>query len=69
MLTFINYATAFWTVVVVNCAQPVNWEYCKDIDDWLIPGIIEGVEILLKPSSIYESERDYLENINNTKKK
>ena len=69
MLTFINYATAFWSVVVMNCIQPVNWEYCKDINDWLIPGIKEGVELLLDPSIIYQSERDHLENINNTKKK
>ena len=69
MITFLNYATAFWSVVVMNCIQPVNWEYCKDIDDWLIPGIREGIELLLDPSTVYQGERDYLENINNTKKK
>ena len=69
MTTFVNYITAFWSVVVMNCIQPVNWEYCKNLNEWLIPGIQEGVEILLNPSTIYQSERDYLDNINKDKKK
>ena len=69
MTTFVNYVTAFWSVVVMNCIQPVNWEYCKNLNEWLIPGIREGVEILLNPSTIYQSERDYLDNINKDKKK
>ena len=60
MITFVNYVTAFWSVVVMNCIQPVNWNNCKDLNEWLVPGIREGVEILLKPSTIYQSERDYL---------
>ena len=69
MTTFVNYVTAFWSVVVMNCIQPVNWEYCKNLNEWLIPGIREGVEILFKPSTIYQNERDYLHNINKDKKK
>ena len=69
MTTLTNYLTAFWSVVVINCAQPVNWDNCKNLNDWLIPGIQEGVEILLNPSTVYQNERDYLENINKDKKK
>ena len=61
MITFVNYVTAFWSVVVMNCIQPVNWNNCKDLNEWLVPGIREGVEILLNPSTIYQSERDYLD--------
>jgi hypothetical protein len=64
MLTIVNHISAFWTVVVMNCIQPVNWEACLPVHEWLIPGIIEGVEIYLNPSSIYESEREVLHDIN-----
>jgi hypothetical protein len=69
VITLVNYIVAFWSVVVINCVQPVNWKYCKDINEWLIPGIGEGIHLYMNPSSIYQDERDYLENINNTKKK
>lgn len=68
MTTFINYVTAFWTVVVMNCIQPVNWEYCLPVHEWLLPDIIDGVELLLNPDSIYEDEREYLESINKQRK-
>jgi|TARA_B100000035_G_scaffold209636_1_gene179312 hypothetical protein len=64
MTTFVNYITAFWTVVVMNCIQPVNWEYCLPVHEWLLPDIIDGVEVLLNPDSIYEDERERLESIN-----
>jgi len=48
----------------MNCIQPVNWEACLPVHEWLIPSIQEGVEIYLDPSSVYSSEREYLENIN-----
>ena len=60
MYTFINYFYSFFTVVVLNCMYPTNWNSCKDIDQWLIPGIEEGLEIYFDPSSIYQSERDAL---------
>lgn len=69
MTTFINYVTAFWSVVVMNCIQPVNWNNCKNLDEWLIPGIQEGIHLYMNPSSIYQNEREYLEDINKDKKK
>ena len=64
MTTLVNYITAFWTVVVMNCIQPVNWEYCLPVHEWLLPEIIDGVEVLLNPDSIYKDERERLESIN-----
>lgn len=64
MYSIINYLTAFWTVVVMNCIQPVNWKYCYRVDQWLIPGIKEGVELYTNPSSIYKEEREKLQDIN-----
>jgi hypothetical protein len=64
MYTILNYFIAFWTVVVFNCIQPINWKYCYRVDQWLIPGIGEGLQIYNNPSSIYENERKQLEDIN-----
>lgn len=34
---FWHFVSAFWTTVVLNCAQPVNWEYCFPVSNWLVP--------------------------------
>ena len=62
MLTIINHLTAFWTVVVMNCIQPTNWQYCYRIDQWLLPDLYQGVQIYLdkKMDFLYKSEREYL---------
>jgi hypothetical protein len=67
MTTILNYLTAFWSVVIVNCAHPQNWEACYRIDQWLIPEVIEGVSIYLDKdhSHLYKSEREYLKTIKN----
>jgi len=49
----------------MNCVQPVNWKYCYRVDQWLFPGVMEGVEILKDPDIIYKTEREYLKDINN----
>ena len=49
---------------MMNCIQPVNWKYCYRVDQWLVPGVMEGVEILNDPSIIYKTEREYLKNYN-----
>ena len=63
MHTVVNYLSAFWTVVVMNCIQPVNWKYCYRVDQWLVPGVMEGVEILNDPSIIYKTEKEYLKRL------
>ena len=62
MLTIINHLTAFWSVVVMNCIQPANWQYCYRIDQWLLPDFYRGVQIYLDKDHklLYKLERDYL---------
>ena len=64
MSTIINYVTGLWSVVIINCIQPVNWQYCLPIHEWLIPDLIQGVQIYLDKEHdlLYKSERDYLKN-------
>ena len=54
-----GYISAFWTTVVMNCVQPVNWEACLPVHQWLFPAI--GDLIQLKKEGIYASEKRELE--------
>ncbi len=54
-----GYISAFWTTVVMNCVQPVNWEACLPVHEWLFPAI--GDLIQLKTEGIYASEKRALE--------
>ena len=65
MTTFINYATAFWSVVVMNCIQPVNWQYCYRVDQWLLPEVMIGIQYYLDKDMnfLYNTEREYLKNL------
>ena len=63
MHTVVSYLSAFWTVVVMNCVQPVNWKYCYRVDQWLVPGVMEGIEILNDSSIIYNTEKEYLKRL------
>jgi hypothetical protein len=47
----------------MNCVQPVNWKYCGRIDQWLIPDVIYGIEILKDIDIIYKTEREYLKGL------
>jgi len=62
MTTIVNYLSAFWAVVVVNCVQPVNWENCGPVHEWLFPEVINGVRIFMDPehNHLYEEEREAL---------
>ena len=63
MLTIFNYLTAFWTVVVMNCIQPVNWEACLPVHEWLLPELHEGWKLYTKEVVPYQNERDFLEGL------
>jgi hypothetical protein len=62
MLTIANHLSAFWTVVVMNCIQPANWQYCLPVNEWLVPELIQGIEIYFDKANnlLYKFERDYL---------
>jgi len=63
MTTLINHLTSFWSVVVLNCIQPANWQYCYRVDQWLIPDLIQGYEIWSGKVVPYQNEKDYLEGL------
>ncbi|MAR98075.1 MAG: hypothetical protein CMP80_02910 [Formosa sp.] len=60
MYTIFNYLISFWTVVVMNCIQPVNWKYCYRVDQWLVPDIQEGWKHYTGEIVPYQTEKDYL---------
>ena len=63
MYTVLNYLAAFWSVVVMNCIQPVNWKYCYRVDQWLIPDLIYAWELKTGKVHPYQSEKDYLQSV------
>ena len=65
MTSIINYATAFWSVVVMNCVQPVNWQYCLPVHEWLVPEIMIGIEYFLDKDMnfLYNDERELLDGL------
>lgn len=67
MIHVINYFIKFFSVTVVACLEPVNWESCRHVDQWLFPEIQNGIEILRNPDILYKTERDYLELVVNNK--
>ena len=59
MYQILSYISAFFSVVVVNCVHPVNWENCSQpLDEWFYPEVAHGLQILNDPTIIYRSERD-----------
>jgi hypothetical protein len=50
---------AFWSVVVMNCVQPVNWGNCGPVHEWLPPYIEDMVDFMY--TEPYEVEKKYLE--------
>jgi len=57
LITIGLYLTAFWNTVVVNCIQPVNWQYCsKDLDVWLWPEIQRGIDLMTGEERPYQEE-------------
>lgn len=55
------YFSAFWGTVVINCAQPTNWERCSKVDDWLVPWARDAVEMYHKGA--YHAETVILEQV------
>tara|TARA_A200000159_G_scaffold162631_1_gene186935 strand:+ start:2376 stop:2567 length:192 start_codon:yes stop_codon:yes gene_type:complete len=60
MLSVWIHTVAFFQVVVMNCIQPVNWQYCYRVDQWLIPDLIYAWELKTGQRHIYENEKQYL---------
>jgi hypothetical protein len=60
MKSLIIHLVAFWNVAVVNCVQPVNWQYCYRVDQWLIPEMIQGYKLWSGQTKPYQNEKEYL---------
>ena len=65
MLSIANHLTAFWSVVVINCIQPVNWQYCLPVHEWLVPDVMIGIEYFLDKDMnfLYNDERELLDRL------
>ena len=65
MYTLWNYICAFWSVVIINCVQPINWKYCLPVHEWLIPELQYAWKLKTKQIVPYQNEKEHLKNINN----
>ena len=65
MLSIANHLTAFWSVVVMNCIQPVNWQYCLPVHEWFVPDVMMGIEYILDKDMnfLYSDEREQLDRL------
>ena len=63
-----NFLYKFLTVVVVNCVStPSNFQQCVRVDTWLIPDVKNYAPYLWGERKAYDTEKEYLENINRDK--
>jgi hypothetical protein len=53
-----GYISAFWTTVVMNCVQPVNWQACLPVQNWLAPAVHDYIRF---KEGIYVNEKRALE--------
>jgi hypothetical protein len=63
MFTFWIHLRAFFTVVVVSCSHPANWDQCVRVDQWLLPELQEGYRIWSGQTHPYQNEKDYLNDL------
>jgi len=63
MTTIINYVAAFWSVVVMNCIQPVNWKACAPVHEWLLPELEYAWKLKTGEIVPYQKERNYLKEL------
>ena len=54
-----TYLNAFWVTVVIGCLQPINWQYCFPVQDWLVPAIADYKRV----KEPYASERRFLQSL------
>ena len=49
----------------MNCVQPVNWQYCLPVHEWLLPELVIGIEYFLDKDMnfLYNDERELLDGL------
>ena len=61
-ITFLmSWLASFFSVVVVNCAKPSNWEHCFPVSPWLVPWMHDVAHMYM--DGAYHSEKCYLDKI------
>ena len=63
MYTILNYAASFWSVVVISCIQPVNWEACLPVHEWLLPELEYAWKLKTGKIVPYQTEKEYLKSM------
>jgi hypothetical protein len=56
-----GYISAFWTTVVMNCVQPVNWQACLPVHEWLVPAAHDYIKF--RTEVPYDAEKRLLRSI------
>lgn len=52
---------AFFSTVIVNCAQPNNWQHCFPVTPWLVPWVHDAIH--MAEDGAYHQERKALEDL------
>ena len=62
LIPILLYLQALWSTLVVPCVTvPSNWKYCfNDMDQWLLPEIQRGFDLVTGREKPYQSESDIL---------
>lgn len=53
-----NFLIAFWSVTVVGCSNPNNWEYCFPVHVWFVPWVHDAIH--MAEEGAYHTEKQAL---------
>lgn len=53
-----NFLVAFWSVTVVGCSNPANWEHCFPVNEWFVPWVHDAIH--MAEEGAYHSEKQAL---------
>lgn len=53
-----NFLVAFWSVTVVGCSNPSNWEHCFPVHEWFVPWVHDAIR--MAEEGAYHTEKQAL---------
>jgi len=53
-----NFLVAFWSVTVVGCSNPSNWEHCFPVHEWFVPWLHDAIH--MAEEGAYHNEKQAL---------
>ena len=53
-----NFLVAFWSVTVVGCSNPNNWEHCFPVHVWLVSWLHDAIH--MAEEGAYHTEKQAL---------